>query len=181
LFASLRSGAANVAGVRYQVAVSALLLASGRAATVPGLPVSAVRPEGLEDIDCLLNDGSLLLVQTKERGPGARSIAVAELADIIAHAAQALHLTTGSASENQVGAGTQEPATDPATAAVPPRSRFAIVTGGRFGSSLPCTGWTTSLAEALADVPDGEKHLPAFTRRGRGAAGRAPATEDAGE
>ncbi len=106
LFASLRSGAANVAGVSYQVAVSALLLASGRAATVPGLPVSAVRPEGLEDIDCLLNDGSLLLVQTKERGPGARSIAVAELADIIAHAAQALHLTTGSASENQVGAGT---------------------------------------------------------------------------
>jgi len=37
-----------------------------------------------------------------------------------------------------------------------PRSRFAVVTDGRFGSSLPCTGWTTSLAEALADVPDGE-------------------------
>src|SRR6266540_5084360 len=57
LFASLRSGAANVAGVSYQVAVSALLLASGRAATVPGLPVSAVRPEGLEDIAAATDRG----------------------------------------------------------------------------------------------------------------------------
>ncbi len=92
LFASLRSGAANVAGVSHQVAVSALLLAAGRAGA-PGLRVSAVRPEGLEDVDCVLDDGSLLLVQTKERGPGTRAIAIAELAEIIAHSAEALRLT----------------------------------------------------------------------------------------
>lgn len=70
LFAMLRSGAANVAGVTYQVALSAMLLAAGRAGTVTGLPVRSVIPENLEDVDCRLADGVRLLVQSKERGPG---------------------------------------------------------------------------------------------------------------
>ena len=90
LFASLRSGAANVAGVSYQIAVTALLLATGRACADSGPPVITVRPEGWEDVDCDLEGGVSLLVQTKERGPGARAIGLAELARIIAHAAPSL-------------------------------------------------------------------------------------------
>jgi hypothetical protein len=156
LFASLRSGAANVAGVSYQIAVSALLLASGRANTVPGLQISSVCPEGFEDVDCQLDDGSLLLVQTKERGPGARAIANAELAEIIAHAAPALHFTAGAAAA-RVKQGAREPMADPPRGGSVPTSRFAVLTDGIFGSSLPVTGWTTNLAEALAGLPRGQE------------------------
>lgn len=139
LFTRLRSGAANVAGVTYQVALSAMLLAAGRAGTVAGLPVRAVIPEYLEDVDCQLADGSRLLVQSKERGPGAATIANAELAEIAAHAAQALKLS-------------DEPEADgPGT----PRARLAVVTNGSFGSSLPVTGWTQTLDEALTVQPSG--------------------------
>lgn len=139
LFAQLRSGAANVAGVTYQVALSAMLLAAGRAGTVPGLPVTAVIPENLEDIDCQLADGSRLLVQSKERGPGAANIAAAELAGILVHAALGIKL-----SDEAVGAGVTGPGT-----------RLAVVTNGAFGSSLPVTGWTRTLDAALAALPTG--------------------------
>lgn len=139
MFTMLRSGAANVAGVTYQVALSAMLLAAGRAGTVAGLPVMAVIPEYLEDVDCQLADGSRLLVQSKERGPGAAAIANAELAEIAAHAAQALKLSDGS--------GLDAPGT--------PRARLAVVTNGSFGSSLPVTGWTQTLDEALTVQPSG--------------------------
>jgi len=152
LFASLRSGAANVAGVSYQVAVSALLLAAGRAGA-PGLRVSAVRPEGLEDVDCVLDDGSLLLVQTKERGPGARAIAIAELAEIIAHSAEALRLTDSQAPGDAGDAAQTSPGSAGLVAGQV--SRFAVVTDGRFGGSLPETGWMTSLADKLTALPDG--------------------------
>lgn len=156
LFASLRSGAANVAGVSYQIAVSALLLAAGRA-TVPGLPVSAVRPEGLEDVDCVLDGGSLLLVQAKERGFDARAIAIAELAEIIAHSARALIFTADPATSDHAGHAAQRKTAGSSDSAARPRSRFAVVTDGRFGSSLPTTGWTTSLAETLAGLPNGKE------------------------
>lgn len=139
LFARLRSGAANVAGVTYQVALSAMLLAAGRAGTVAGLPVRAVIPEYLEDVDCQLADGSRLLVQSKERGPGAAAIANAELAEIAAHAAQALKLSD----EPEAGRSGV------------PRARLAVVTNGSFGSSLPVTGWTQTLDEALTVQPSG--------------------------
>ncbi|MFE0349447.1 P-loop NTPase family protein [Streptomyces griseoluteus] len=139
LFTMLRSGAANVAGVSYQVALSAMLLAAGRAGTVAGLPVRAVIPENLEDVDCQLADGARLLVQSKERGPGAAAIANAELAEIAAHAAQALKLS------DESGANGRET----------PRARLAVVTNGSFGSSLPVTGWTQTLDEALTAQPSG--------------------------
>ncbi|MFD8751936.1 hypothetical protein ACFV0O_13280 [Kitasatospora sp. NPDC059577] len=141
LFAQLRSGAANVAGVTYQVALSAMLLAAGRTGTVPGLPVTAVIPESLEDIDCQLVDGSRLLVQSKERGPGAAKIAAAELAGILAHAALGVKLSDEAA---KAGPG----ATGPGT-------RLAVVTNGSFGSSLPLTGWTQTLDAALSVLPTG--------------------------
>ncbi|WP_460528397.1 hypothetical protein [Flindersiella endophytica] len=134
----------------FQVAVSAMLLVAGRAGTVSGLNVAAVRPEGFEDVDCELDDGSCMLVQSKERGRGARAIANAELADIIVHAVPAmLALAKGSAyrgaSDKPARARDDLPALD--------ALRFAIVTDGRFGSSLPTTGWDNSLADVLANRP----------------------------
>lgn len=130
-----------MAGVTYQVALSAMLLAAGRAGTVPGLPVTAVIPENLEDIDCQLADGSRLLVQSKERGPGTANIAAAELAGILAHAALGIKL-----SDEAAGAG---------PGATAPGTRLAVVTNGAFGSSLPVTGWTQTLDAALTALPTG--------------------------
>ncbi|WP_146230967.1 hypothetical protein [Micromonospora sicca] len=110
----------------FQVAVSAMLLAAGL--SDPELPVVSVMPERLEDIDCHLADGTVLLVQAKEHGVAARATAAAALADILTHAANAVRLTADS--------GTTV--------------RLAIVTNGKFGSGLPATGWSTTLADALA-------------------------------
>jgi hypothetical protein len=126
LFDSLRSGAANVAGVTFQIATTAWILAAGRDNAIPGLDVQSVAPEGFEDIDCELRSGLTLLVQTKERGVGARAIAAAEVAKIIVHAVPALRAD----------------------------ARFAIVTNGRFGSSLPTTGFTATLDEGLSAIQD---------------------------
>jgi hypothetical protein len=126
LFDSLRSGAANVAGVTFQIATTAWVLAAGRADAIAGLPVLSVAPEGFEDIDCELQSGNSLLVQTKERGVGARALAAAEVATIISHAAPAL------------GAD----------------RRFAILTNGEFGSSLPAGGFTSTLEEDLSARSD---------------------------
>lgn len=129
LFARLRAGAANVSGVTFQIVVSAWLLAGDPTdGTAP--IVTAITPEGLEDIDCLTATGTALLVQTKDRGHGAPAIAAAELAGIIAHAAPALFLD------------------DAAT--------FALVTNGRFGSGVVPTGFTTTLSAANSvDAVDG--------------------------
>lgn len=86
LFARLRSGAANVAGVTYQINLATLLLVSGRLSDSPLPRVSAVRPEGFEDIDCRLQDGNWLLVQSKQRS--ARTMSRAETASVIVHATQ---------------------------------------------------------------------------------------------
>jgi hypothetical protein len=159
LYERLRTGAANVAGVTFQTAVSAMLLAAGRAGTVPGLAVEGVRPEGLEDVDCRLADGSTLFVQCKERGVNARSIAVAELAEILVHGVRALVLSDpGSSAPGRDGAqGLLASVSQlaPRTAV----TRLAVVTNGRFGSSLPETGWTRALDQVLADLPAGESTL----------------------
>jgi hypothetical protein len=126
LFESLRSGAANVAGVTFQIATTAWILAAGRDGSIAGLDVQSVAPEGFEDIDCELQSGLTLLIQTKERGIEARAIAAAEVAEIIVHAVPALRND----------------------------ARFAIVTNGKFGSSLPATGFTATLDESLSSLHD---------------------------
>ena len=126
LFDSLRSGAANVAGVTFQIATTAWILAAGRDGSIAGLDVQSVAPEGFEDIDCELQSGLALLIQTKERGIEARAIAAAEVAAIMVHAVPALRND----------------------------ARFAIVTNGKFGSSLPATGFTTTLDESLISLND---------------------------
>lgn len=64
----LRQGARNVAGVTWQIAVTAHLLLASR---VGDLPFARLTPEGYEDIDCVSADGLLTLVQVKEKGAGA--------------------------------------------------------------------------------------------------------------
>jgi hypothetical protein len=61
-----RQGAANVAGVDYQVALSGWLLVHARSGPVLA---DSVRPEGFEDIDCLGPEGQVL-VQAKDRVDG---------------------------------------------------------------------------------------------------------------
>ena len=64
-----RTGAHNVAGVTFQVAVTAGLIVAARARE---LPLTRVTPEGYEDIDLEFSDETRGLVQVKERSPTAR-------------------------------------------------------------------------------------------------------------
>ena len=80
----LRQGARNVAGVRYQLLVTAFFLAESRRGV---LPFVRLVPEGYEDIDCLDCDSRRWLVQVKEVGAGAGSLTASSVADVISHAA----------------------------------------------------------------------------------------------
>ena len=86
LWAALRQGARNVAGVRYQIAVTAHLLAESRAGV---LPFVELIPEGYEDIDCLDGESLRWFVQAKEVGAGAGRFTVSSVAEVISHAAAA--------------------------------------------------------------------------------------------
>lgn len=61
-----RAGAHNIAGVSFQVAVTAKLLLAGRAGE---LQLIRVTPEGYEDIDIEFSNETRALVQVKERSP----------------------------------------------------------------------------------------------------------------
>lgn len=130
IFAGLRSGAANVAGVTFQTALASLLLASGRSESSEIPPIASVRPEGFEDIDCELVDGSWMLVQSKQRSLGSRPIGIAETAAILAHA---VRIESAQDYRNDV-------------------SRIAIVTNGRFADGLPTTGWSSTIDPASAQA-----------------------------
>jgi hypothetical protein len=117
-----RAGARNIAGVTYQVAVTAQLLVAGRSGR---LPIRAVTPEGLEDIDCELAPGwrtSNLFVQCKERAAGESSLGMADLADFLAHSLEA---------------------------AQDSESHMALVTDASFGSDLAETGWDKTALDVL--------------------------------
>lgn len=83
LWRLLRQGARNVAGVRWQVAVSVHLLVAAYAAR---LPFATLTPEGFEDVDCQSTDGAATFVQMKEVGGGAGRLTAADVADALAHA-----------------------------------------------------------------------------------------------
>lgn len=117
-----RQGARNVAGVTYQVAVSAYLLILGRAGR---LPITSVTPEGTEDVDCACADGSSLFVQAKERGDGAGVLTCAEIAQVLDHAIPALEVRE--------------------------RSQFILVTNARLGSDFTFTGWASTISEVFLD------------------------------
>jgi hypothetical protein len=139
---SLRQGARNVAGVTYQIAVTADLLVAGRAGSPDFPSVVRVVPEGYEDVDCVLRDDRRLLVQTKERGPGANAVGPADLAAALVHAAEAL-----TAEGNQLSSD----------------KRFVFVTDGRLSAGVPETGWNRTVAQALKENgDDGERKLQAL-------------------
>lgn len=139
LWTRTRQGARNVAGVRFQTAVAAYLLAAlGTAAEV----TVQVKPEGLEDIDCVRPDGRQLFVQVKERAGGAATFSAGDVAAAIEHAKPALDLDAN--------------------------STLAIVTDARPGRGVEATGWDRPLsgsvtpatkqrlAEALAPLAEGD-------------------------
>ena len=74
-----RSGAHNIAGVSFQVAVTARLLIDAR---LGQLPLTRATPEGFEDIDIEFRDEGRALVQVKERSP-TNHFARSDLADAL--------------------------------------------------------------------------------------------------
>lgn len=115
-----RKGAANIAGVSFQVAVTAQLLVGS--ALGNGLPVSRAIPEGFEDIDISLRDDARVFVQAKERKLSARFVP-SELADAIRKKKELLK-------EDRA-------------------CRFALVTNAMLGGNLAPTGWSRTVTECL--------------------------------
>lgn len=127
-FRDLRSGAANIAGVAFQVATSALLLVSGRAEVLAIPRVIAVRPEGFEDVDCRLEDGRWMLVQCKQRSKGRRPIGLGDLAEMLVHASRAMRARDYDSSI----------------------ALLVVATDGIFIEDLPATGWHASLVDVCS-------------------------------
>ena len=143
MWRSLRQGARNIAGVTYQVAVTADILVRGRVGSTDSPSVYKVVPEGFEDIDCTLGDGRRIFVQAKERGPGARPFGVSDLGSALAHAAEVLGRTIGDKLAD---------------------ARFVVVTDGELGAGVPDTGWTNTVPEILAKSrEEGSERLRALT------------------
>lgn len=83
LFDGLRQGARNVAGVRWQIAVSVHLLV---ASFLDELPFASLMPEGLEDLDARTPPGDRIYLQMKEKGGGLGRFTAADLAGALEHA-----------------------------------------------------------------------------------------------
>ena len=126
LWEERRAGARNIAGVSYQIAVTAQLLVNG---PTGGPPIQAVTPEGIEDVDCELApnawNASRLFVQCKERAQGQPAVGLADFADFFAHALEAI-------------SAHNEP------------SRIALVTDAKLGSDLKQSGWNQSVLNVVA-------------------------------
>ncbi len=114
-----RAGAHNIAGVSFQIAVTAKLLGG---ALADELGVARATPEGFEDIDLELRDGARVLVQVKERAPAARF----GRSDLTEAMSKKKVLLTEDANR-----------------------RFVLVTDATLGGGLAATGWEQSLADAL--------------------------------
>ncbi|GAB4001813.1 hypothetical protein GCM10029992_38320 [Glycomyces albus] len=125
LWMSLRQGARNVAGVTWQIAVTAHLLIEAHAGE---RDFTRLVPEGYEDIDCLTSSGSRVLVQVKEKGAGAGTMTAADVADVLDHAAKAGKY-------------------------VDVRS-IVLVTDGELGSGLSFTGWDSTLSDLPSTTRD---------------------------
>ncbi|MBF4161451.1 hypothetical protein [Nocardioides acrostichi] len=83
LFADLRQGARNVAGVRWQTSVCAHLLVASHAGE---LDFVSLVPEGYEDADCTSRDGARTYVQMKELDAGHGVMHPSGVAEALAHA-----------------------------------------------------------------------------------------------
>ena len=113
-------GAHNVAGVTFQVAVTArLLVAAGNFVS----PLARVAPEGFEDIDVEFSDETRALVQVKERSPTGR-FARSQFAGELRGKSHKL---------------TEDP-----------ECRFVLATNATLGGGLTVTGWDRPLSDCVA-------------------------------
>lgn len=127
LWQARRAGARNIAGVRYQLRLTAALLV--RAAD-GDFPARALTPEGLEDVDMEPTPGiGKRYVQAKEQASAGAFLGPGDLADFITHVAPMLR-----SDPDAVG---------------------CLVTNGTFGGGLVATGWESSLTptpELIANI-----------------------------
>ena len=114
-----RAGAHNIAGVSFQVAVTAKLLVGAR---VGGFPLVRATPEGFEDIDVELTDDTRVLVQVKERAPSP-PFGRSDLADALRKKNALL--------EGDIA------------------RRFALMTDATLGGGLAPTGWDRPVTECI--------------------------------
>ena len=114
-----RAGAHSIAGVSFQVAVTARLLVEARFGQ---LPLTRATPEGIEDIDIEFRDEGRALVQVKERSPGNR----------FARSALADAMRTKSTSLAQDAS-----------------CHFVLATNATLGGGLSATGWDQTLSQCL--------------------------------
>ncbi len=115
-----RTGAHNVAGVTFQVAVTAgLLVEAGSFES----PLTRVTPEGFEDIDVEFSDETRALVQVKERSPPGRF----GRSNFVEALRAKKHVLTED-----------------------PQCRFVLATNATLGGGLTPTGWDRSLSGCLA-------------------------------
>ena len=114
-----RAGAHNIAGVSFQVAVTARLLLDARSGN---LPIARVTPEGLEDIDLDCLDEARILVQVKERSPAVR-FTPSDLVSALSKKSVAL---------TEV-----------------PDLHFVLATDATLGRGLTSTGWEEPLSGCL--------------------------------
>ena len=115
-----RSGAHNIAGVSFQVAVTASLLLDGRANE---LPLTRATPEGSEDIDVEFSDETRALVQVKDRSP-TTAFSRSEFVEALTKKSTALKENGG--------------------------CRFVLATNATLGGGLSATGWHQPLTQRLA-------------------------------
>ncbi|RZU30546.1 hypothetical protein [Blastococcus saxobsidens] len=144
---SRRAGARNVAGVRYQLRLTAALLVRAAQGV---FPATALTPEGLEDVDTVPTPGAeRRYVQAKEQASADAFLGLGDLADFLAHVAPMLRDD--------------------------PDATGCLVTNGGFGGGLAATGWEQCLEPApnvvanIAAVVDGvgEAEVGSLLRRVR--------------
>ena len=115
-----RAGAHNIAGVSFQVAVTARFLLDGRGGK---LPLARATPEGFEDIDIEFSDHTRALVQVKGRSP-TTAFTRSNLAEALAKKITALVEDGG--------------------------CHFVLATNAKLSGGLSATGWDQSLSQCLS-------------------------------
>jgi energy-coupling factor transporter ATP-binding protein EcfA2 len=115
LWSNLRQGARNAAGVTWQINACAYLLVASRAGE---LPFAELTPEGYEDADCAVADGTRTFAQMKELDGGQGEMGPAGLADALAHAEASAR-----------------------------GAKIVVLTDGSLGSGLSFTGWASVLSD----------------------------------
>ncbi len=117
-----RAGAHNVAGVSFQIAVTAKLLLDAKAGEIS---IARVTPEGFEDIDLVFRDGREVLVQVKDRAAKS-TFARSDLAEALRKRQPIL--------------------------TAKPDLQFILATDARLGEGMVVSGWDRAVAHMMSDA-----------------------------